>query len=87
MEESCTAIAIQQRYVAAKESIELVLEASNEAIPSTIDALRSYEMVMRNFLDLHERSTFSSKGSAEDKHLKDIHTGIFPKIHQIYPGV
>ena len=25
---------------------------------------------MRNFLDVHERSTFSTKGSAKDKHLK-----------------
>ena len=42
------AIAIQQRFVAAKDSIELVLEASKKAIPSTIDVLQSYETAMRN---------------------------------------
>ena len=55
-----------------KDSIELALEASKKAIPSTIEALRSYETVtvMRNFLDLHERSSFSQQGSAHDKHVK-----------------
>ena len=64
------AIAIQQRFVVAKDYIELVLEASEKAIPGNIEALRTHETVMRNFLDLHELSTFSTKGSAEDKHLK-----------------
>ena len=44
------AIAIQQRYVAAKDSIKLVLEVSKKAIPGTIEALWSHETVMRNFL-------------------------------------
>ena len=65
------AIAVQQRFVAAKDSIELVLEASKKPVQvqGSIEALRSHETVMRNFLDLHERSTFSPQGSANDKHL------------------
>ena len=63
------AIAIQQRFVAAKDSIELVLEALKKAIPGNVEALRSHETGMRNFLDLNEHSTFSSKCLAEDKHL------------------
>ena len=62
--------AIQQRRVAAKDSIELVLEASKKAIPDSIEKLRVYEKMMRNYLDMHERSTFSPKGSSEDKNLK-----------------
>ena len=53
------AIVIQQRFVAAKDSIELVLEASKKAIPGTIETLRSHETVMRSFLDLYQRLTFS----------------------------
>ena len=64
------AIAIQQRYVAAKDSIELVLEASKNAIPDSIEKLRVHDKLMRNYLDMHERSTFSPKGSSMDKHLK-----------------
>ena len=47
------AIAIQQRYVTAKNSIKLVLEASKKAIPSNIEMLRTHETLMRNFLDLY----------------------------------
>ena len=36
-------ITLHQRYVAGKESIEVVLEASKRAIPSTIEALRTPE--------------------------------------------
>ena len=52
-------VAIQQRFVAAKDSIELVLEASKRVIPDTIERLRTHETLMRNFLNMHERSTFS----------------------------
>ena len=61
---------LHQRHVAGKDSIEVVLEASKKAIPNSVDALRSHETVMRNFLDLHERATFSKQGSAQDKHLQ-----------------
>ena len=54
----------------AKDSIELVLEASKKAIPDNIERLCTHETLMRNFLDMSERSTFSPKVSAEDKHLK-----------------
>ena len=47
-----------------------MLEASKRAIPNTIKALLSHETVMRKFLDLFERATFSKEGSAQDKHLK-----------------
>ena len=63
-------IAMQQRYVAGKDSIELVLTASKKAIPSGVGALWNHEIVMSNFLDLWERATFSPEGSAHDKHLK-----------------
>ena len=53
-----------------KDSIELVLEASKKAIPDNIEKLCTHENSMRNFLDMHERSAFAPKGSAEDKHLK-----------------
>ena len=56
--------------MAAKDSIELVLEASKKATPDNIERLHTHEKLMRNLLDTHERSTFSSKGSSEDKHLK-----------------
>ena len=62
------AIAIQQRYVAAKYSFELFLEVPKKAIPDSIEKLRINEKLMRNYLDM--RSTFSPKGSSEDKHLK-----------------
>ena len=52
------AIAIQQRYVATKASIELVLEASKKAIPDSIEKLCVYEKLMRNYLDMHERSSW-----------------------------
>ena len=64
------AVAIQQRFVAVQDSIELVLEASKMAIPENIQRLCSHETLMRNFLVMHERSTFSPKRSGEDKHLK-----------------
>ena len=35
------AVAIQQRYVVAKDSIELVLEASKKAIPDNIERLHT----------------------------------------------
>ena len=63
-------VAIQQRFVAAKDSIELVLEASKKAIPDNIERLLNHETLMTNFLDMSERLTFSPKGSAGDKHLK-----------------
>ena len=34
------AIALHQRYVAGKESIEVVLEATKRAIPNSIEALQ-----------------------------------------------
>ena len=64
------AIALQQRYVAGKDSFELVLTASKKAIPGNIGALRNHEIVMTNFLGLFERATFSPEGSAHDKHLE-----------------
>ena len=64
------AIALHQRYVAGKDSIEVVLEASKRSIPNSVAAFRSHKTVMRNFLDLIERATFSKEGSAHDKHLK-----------------
>ena len=66
------AIAIQQRYVAAKYSIELVLEASKpeKVIPESIEKLSIHEKLMSNYLEMFKRAPFSSKGSSEDKHLK-----------------
>ena len=64
------AVALQQRYVAGKDSIELVLTASKKAIPGSIGALRNHQIVMTNFLELYERASFSPEGSAHDKHLK-----------------
>ena len=64
------AIALQQRYVAGKDSIELVLTASEKAIPGNVGALRNHEIEMTNFLELFERATSSPVGSAHDKHLK-----------------
>ena len=64
------AVAIQQRFAAAKDSIELVLEASKKAIPESIEKLCPHGTLMRNFLGMQERSTFSPKGSSEVKHLK-----------------
>ena len=63
-------IALQQGYMAGKDSIELVLVASKKAIPNGVGALRNHEIVMSNFLDLWERATFSPGGSAHNKHLK-----------------
>ena len=63
-------IALQERYVDGKDSMEVVLEASKKAIPNTVAALRSHETVMWSFLDLIERATFSPEESAHDKHLK-----------------
>ena len=51
------AVALQQRYVAGKDSIELVLTASKKAIPGSIGALRNHEIVMTNFLELYERAS------------------------------
>ena len=39
-------IAIQQRYVAAKDAIELVLETSKKSLPATIEKLREHEKIM-----------------------------------------
>ena len=64
------AVALHQRYVAGKDSIEQVLTASKKAIPGNVGALRNHEIVMTNFLELYERATFSPEGSAHDKHLK-----------------
>ena len=64
------AIALHQKYVAGKDCIEVVLEASKKAIPNSADALQSQETVMWNFLDLIERVNFSPEESAHDKHLK-----------------
>ena len=63
-------IALQQRYVNGKDAIELVLESSKKAIPSSVGALRGHEILAGNFLDLYQRATFSPEGSAHDKHLK-----------------
>ena len=63
-------IAVQQRFLAGKDSIEVVLEASKKAIPNGLGALQSHEIVMLNFLDLIECATFFPEGSAHDKHLK-----------------
>ena len=73
------AIALQQRYVAGRDSIELVLTASKKAIPGNIGALRNQEIVMTNFLELFERATFSPEGSAHDKHLKTW----IEKMHEV----
>ena len=45
-------IALQQRYVAGKDSIERVLEASKKSIPNRVGALWDHELVMSNFLEL-----------------------------------
>ena len=63
-------IALQKRYVAGKDSVEVVLEASKKAIQRGVRALWRHEIVMSNFLDLIERATFSPEGSAHDKNLK-----------------
>ena len=62
----------QQTYVPAKDSIELVLEASKKAIPDNIEKLSVHEKMMRNYLDMYrdKRSKFWPKGSSEDKHFK-----------------
>ena len=64
------AIALHQGYVAGKDSIKVVLEASKRAIPKAIATLQSHETRMRNFLDLIERAPFSKEECAHDKHLK-----------------
>ncbi len=64
-------VAIQRRFAAAKDSIELVLETSKKSIPESIERLRIHEKIMRNYVDLYERATFSTKGSYEDKLLGD----------------
>ncbi len=56
-------VAIQQRFAAAKDSIELVLETSYKSIPESIDQLRIHEKIMRNYVDFHEGSAISPKGS------------------------
>ncbi len=63
-------VAIQQKFVAVKHSIKLVLEASKKAILESIEKLRIHKKIMRNFLDMCERATFVLKGSSKDKHLK-----------------
>ena len=40
------AIALQQRYVAGRYSIDLVLTASKKATPDNVGALRNHEIVM-----------------------------------------
>ena len=69
------AVAIQQGYVAAKdsESIELVLGASTKAIPDSIEKLHTHQKLMSNIwicTSVAECSTFSPKGLSKDKHLK-----------------
>ena len=50
--------------------MELVLEVSKKAIPEIAEKpLRIHEKLIRNYLDMYQRSTFSLKGSSEDKHL------------------
>jgi hypothetical protein len=71
-----------QRYVAAKGSIELVLEASKKAIPDNIEKLRIHEKVMRNYMDMYEQAKFSPKGSSEDKHLKEWGVRALPNSRQ-----
>ena len=46
------------------------MQSSKRAILNSKEALQSHETVMRNFLDLFERATFSKEGSAQDEHLK-----------------
>jgi hypothetical protein len=64
-------MAIQRRFVAARDSLEWVLETSRKSIPESIERLRIHEKIFRNYMDLYERATFSTKGSYEDKFLGD----------------
>ncbi len=67
-------VARKQRYVAARDSIKSVLEASKKAIQESIEKLKIHEKLMRKFLDMHEQATISLKGSGEDKHHMDRST-------------
>ncbi len=49
----------------------MVLETSKKSIPESIERLRIHEKIMRNYVDLYKRATFSTKGSHEDKFLGD----------------
>jgi hypothetical protein len=64
-------VAIQRRFAAARDSIELVLETSKKSMPESIKRLRIHEKIMRNYVDLYRRATFSPRGSHEDKFLGD----------------
>ncbi len=64
-------LAILQRFAAARDSVELVFKTSKKSIPESIERLRIHEKIMRNYLELYERATFSAKGSYEDKFLGD----------------
>ena len=64
-------VAIQLRFAAARDSIELVLETSKKSFPESFERLRIHEKIMRDYVDLYERETFSTKGSYEDKFLGD----------------
>ncbi len=64
-------VAIQLRFAAARDSIELVLETSKKSIPDSIERLRIHEKIMRDYVNLFERVTFSTKGSYDHKFLGD----------------
>jgi hypothetical protein len=57
--------AIQLRFAAARDSIELVLGTSKQSIPESIEILRIHEKIMRNYVDLYECTTVSPRGSNE----------------------
>ncbi len=65
-------VAIPCRFAAANDQIELILETSKKSISESIEKLRIHEKIMRNYVDLHERATFSPRGSYEDKFLADL---------------
>ena len=61
-------ISIQQRYVAAKDAIELVLDESKKSIPESVETLRVHKKIMRNYL---ESWTFrSAQHSPQRDHTK-----------------
>jgi hypothetical protein len=41
-------VAIQRRFAAVRDSVELVLETSKKSIPKSIERLRIHEKIMRN---------------------------------------
>lgn len=68
-------IAIQQRYVVAKDMTDLILQASKKAIPDSINK----PLIHEEYLEMYEHTTFSSRGSSEDsdRHLKDWAMNMF----------